>query len=78
MSRQNDGNRKLKIKRAAVKWTARPAVDGCAQQRGVVCDFITCLCALFGFRGVRNSPEERAAKRSVFTSCQFGVNDPAL
>lgn len=28
--------------------------------------------------GVRDSPEQRAAKRGVFTGCQFGGNNPAL
>lgn len=28
---------------------ARPAVDDWAQQRGVACTFIICLCALIGF-----------------------------
>lgn len=40
---------------------------------------ITYLCALIGFLGgVRDSPEERAAKRGAFTGCQFGGNDTAL
>lgn len=27
-------------------------VDGCAQQRGIACTLITCLCALIGFWGL--------------------------
>lgn len=38
---------------------------------------ITCLW-LDWLPGVRNSPEKRAAKRGVFTGCQFGGNNPAL
>lgn len=43
--------RKKKFKSRS-KWRARPAVDGCAQQRGVACTLITCLCALIGFQGL--------------------------
>lgn len=50
-------------------------------------DWVTCLCAVIGpwvvvgcffSGGGTNSPEQRAAKRGVFTGCQFGWHEPTL
>lgn len=44
--------RKLETKnelKSRSKWSARPAINGCTQQRGVVCTLITWLFALIDF-----------------------------
>lgn len=74
--RREDEKNKNKLKSES-KWSARPAINDWAQQRGVTCTLITCLFALTDNSSL-NSPEERAIKKGVFTGCQFGGNDPAL
>ncbi len=67
-----------KLKKAAVSGEQGQRSTVAHSREGVAWDLITCLCAWTWLLGVRNSPEERAAKRRYFTDCQFGGNDPAL
>lgn len=68
----------IKIK-CKSKWRARSAGRRVCTEERLADDLITCRWALTGFlRGDRDSPEERAAKRGVFTGCQFGGNEPTL